>query len=245
LYNIGLAPLAEFPRFPYRTKEGVRCTMWMTEQPYSYVPQHTYTILRSPRAHVLSQYFHCTESIDRLTHAPFMPSLDSWLDAWVDGLDNEAKYKQNGKFDCYNPISHQSTFVLFDETVTKEDLRKRYDIIGDNAQMQKSLCLIVIRYAKFVPSVCNCTGLLKNTSSMSTDTGSFAKTDKDRQEHGVTHHGATFNTTSHQEEAIAKLTVMDEQLYEMLVKDIFVEQVQEIEKEYQVTVCDTFRSLRR
>jgi hypothetical protein len=79
---------------------------------------------------------------------------------------------------------------------------------------------------------------------MSTNTGASAKNNKEKYEHGVTHHGATFNTTPHQEEAIAKLTIMDAQLYEMLVKDIFVEQVQEIEQEYQVTVCDTLRSLR-
>jgi hypothetical protein len=39
-----------------------------------------------------------------------------------------------------------------------------------------------------------------------------------RRAHGVTHHGATFNAAPHQEEAIAKLTVMVEKLYETLVQ---------------------------
>jgi hypothetical protein len=131
-------------------------------------------------------------------------------------------------------MNHQSRFVLFDENVTKEMLRKRYDIIGDNAQMQKILCLIAIRYAKFVPSVCNCTGWGAAPNSGGDAGLGYA--------HGVTHHGATFNTTPHQEEAIARLTGVDEKLYKMLVHEISVEQVQEIETEYQVTSCDTFRS---
>jgi hypothetical protein len=118
LCGVGLRPLARFPSFPNHQR-NVRCTMWMTEQPYSDIPQHTYAILRSPRSHVLSQYFHCAESIHRSDKA-IMPSLDSWLDAWVDGLDNQTKREQNGRFDCpYNPISYQSTFVLFDESSQK------------------------------------------------------------------------------------------------------------------------------
>jgi hypothetical protein len=233
LCDVSTALLANFPKFDYQYG-GVRCTMWMSEQPYSDTPMHTYTILRSPRAHVLSQYFHCTESRPHKGKAKYMPkSLDVWVDAWVDAIDNQTKAIQNRKFRCYSPMNKQSSFVLFDEGVTKEMLRKRYDIIGDSAQMQKTLCLILIRYAKFVPSVCNCTGAAATGGRSNTGLG---------HSHGVTHHGATFNTTLHQEEAIAKLTMVDEKLYEMLVQEIFVEQVQEIETEYQVTICDTFRS---
>jgi hypothetical protein len=68
-------------------------------------------LLRYTATYVLSQYFHCTERIDRLSHA------HSWLDAWVDGLDNVAKYKQNGRFDfkaplyCLMKVSQKRTFA--------------------------------------------------------------------------------------------------------------------------------------
>lgn len=254
LCDVGTMPLAKFPKFPYDHKK-VRCTMWMSEQPSSDSPMHThrYTILRPPRTHVLSQYFHCTESRPHQARAHLMPeSLDAWLDAWVDAIDNPRKRKNNQQFQCYSPMNPQSSFVLFDEerrrNVTKEVLRKRYDIIGDNAQMQKTLCLILIRYAKFVPSVCNCTTTTGAVVANNNTAGGGGTTIKNHgrggASHGVTHHGATFNTTLRQDEAIVKLTEMDEKLYDMLVQEIFVEQVQEIETEYQVTVCDTFRSSR-
>jgi hypothetical protein len=57
LCDVGTAPLTRFPKFNYHYT-GFRCTMWMSEQPYSDTPMHTYAIPRSP--HVLSQYFPCT-----------------------------------------------------------------------------------------------------------------------------------------------------------------------------------------
>jgi hypothetical protein len=55
--------------------------------------------------------------------------------------------------------------------------------------------------------------------------------------HGVTHHGGSYNTSMSQEQAIAKLTDLDQLLYGMAM-EIFHEQVQEVERKCHVTLCD-------
>ncbi len=62
---------------------GVKCTMYMSEQQYSENSTNTYVIIRNPRHHVLSQYFHCTESNDHAKESHRMPSLENWLEYWT------------------------------------------------------------------------------------------------------------------------------------------------------------------
>ena len=61
LCQLGVNPLNRRP-ISYK---NTTCTMWMSEQHYNKAASNTYTLVRDPRQHVLSQYFHCTESTDK------------------------------------------------------------------------------------------------------------------------------------------------------------------------------------
>jgi hypothetical protein len=199
------------------------------------------------------------------------------LDAWVDAIGNTKKQlNTRKKFGCsYNPINHQSKFVEFDPDKAdegKEDLKSRYDVIGDNAQMVKSVCVIFIRYTGWVPKECDCSNGSSNALSIESNLtaavnvsstsgrrqlreflGEHSSTsrrrlglayDTSKDSNGVAHHGATFKTTQRQDQAIAKLRDMDALMYN-ISREVFKEQVQEVEEEYQIKVCDQFREQRR
>jgi hypothetical protein len=121
--------------------------------------------------------------------------------------------------------------------------------------------MIFIRYTGWVPEKCDCSsnhannGTVvseRNNATMSSSTHtSDATTQRHRRRlamtydnklhaHGVTHHGATFQTTPRQDEMIAKLTELDELLYQYS-RDVFAEQVQEVEEEFKIKVCDKIR----
>jgi hypothetical protein len=214
-------------------------------------------------------YFHCKESKDHASRAHLMPSLDDWLDAWVDAIGNHTKVKENERFLCYNPTNHQSKFVQFDPDKPgkgKEDLKSRYNVIGDTAQMDKSVCMIFIRYTGWVPKECDCSkanNTLSIKSNLTADNvpqassrrnlrelGEYSTTsrrrrlsldyDSSKHSHGVKNHGDTFKTTQRQNQAIAKLRDVDNLLYEA-TREVFQEQVHEVEEEYQIKVCDQFR----
>jgi hypothetical protein len=256
-------------RYPYQFR-GKKCTMWMSEKPsrayMSPSPEHSYVIVRQPKAHVLSMYFHCKESKIHRNRAHFMPSLDDWLDAWVDAIGDQTKAKENKRlFRCYNPTNHQTEHVLFDpdkpdKDKGKEHLKSRYDVIGDTAQMDKSVCMIFIRWTGWVPKECDCSNAsnaLSIKSKLTADSALFVARASSRRRHlreqlldlgynltkhshGVKNHGATFKTTQYQNQAIAKLNDMDDLLYEA-TREVFQEQVHEVEEEYQIKVCDQFR----
>jgi hypothetical protein len=156
-----------------------------------------------------------------------MPSLDEWLEAWVKVAQNPGTPLPM-RFRCYNPINMQSTYTKFEPgNTSKAALSDRYDVIGDQSQMDKTVCVMALRYTGFFPSQCNCTSPKRRILLAAMD-------------HGVTHHGDTFNLTKHQEEAITLLTGKDMLLYSM-AREVFAEQVQEIENEFQVTLCDKIK----
>jgi len=206
--------------------------MWMTEQPLRLMqnlktihrPRHAYTIIRSPTEHVISQYHHCKESKDHEQYAHLMPSFDEWIDHHVERLTtvNRTSNRVYRKFYCFDPINLQSFFTNFWGNTTEDYLRDRFDVIGDMAQLGKSICAISIRYSGYVPPACDCTNQNKHRR-LSTD-------------HGVQHHGATFNLTDEQSEKIAKLTQLDSILYER-TKNVFSVQVKEIEDEMGIILC--------
>ena len=103
--------------------------------------------------------------------------------------------------------------------------------------MTKSICVIFARYTGWIPYECNCTNVDADSSEVRTDLGY----DPARDSHAVVHHGSTFNTTKLVDDAIAKLRAVDMVLYE-LAKEIFHEQVQEVQDEFQVQLCDNFRA---
>ena len=225
LCNVGIKPIKRFQEIYPRRLGRRKCLMWMAEDVYIKEAKYTYTIVRDPSAHVISQFFHCKESHNHRESAHFMPTLDEWLDEWAEAIDNPAKIRENDKFNCYNPINHQSRLLNYTEE--KNDLKDRFNLIGDLSQMEKSACAIFIRYTGLFPQQCDCT--------------SRSRRQLVAHDHGVTHHGDTFKLTPNQAKMIAKLTEMDEKLYDE-GRHVFRKQVDEIEKEFGKKVCDNFRS---
>ena len=229
--NMRLEPAENFTRM-YRAKEqGVKCTLWMSERPAKLNrAQHNYVILRDPLSHTVSNYFHCTESGGHRNRAHLMPSLDHWLTAWVDALDNQTKAQENHKFRCYNPMNFESSFTGFKSSASlaenKQMLLQKFDVLGDNAQMDKTVCMIFARYAGWVPDPCDCTDQRRRRLG-------------GKVSHGVKHHGNTFNLTDYQRDMIVKLRTQDTLLYE-LGKEIFAEQVAEVENTFRVRLCDKY-----
>ena len=233
--------------------KGSKCTLWMSEHGYTTLPQHIYTILREPREHVLSMYFHCKQSKDHDDRADHMPSLDEWLQAWADAKNNETLVRENRKFACYNPINYQAKFTKYDPLEGKDDLKQKYDVIGDNAQMPKTVCTIFIRYTGWVPKECDCTSLAPkrrrkmvavHNRTLPVEHQVLRKLrleyDTSQHSHGVKNHGKTYKTTPYQDELIAKLRDVDKEVYR-LGREVFQEQVKEVEEEYKIHICDDFR----
>lgn len=135
--------------------------------------------------------------------------------------------------------------------------------------MVKSVCVIFIRYVGWVPKHCNCSNLSQSTALIHAKNETAAQDRRQRKDrrtlrgasehggpnrqrgkmdydstkdaHGVMHHGATFQTTKHQDALITKLRSVDKVLYKV-TKEVFQEQLEEIEKEHNVKVCDKFRA---
>ena len=206
------------------TEKGARCNMWMSEQMYTSLltmPEHIYTVVHNPRDHILSQYFHCTESREHLDRSMFMPSLDEWLESWVLALNNETKAQENSKFQCYSPINLQSSYTQFqpEENDSLQDLERRFTVIAPFDNMDLSMCVIFIHYAGWVPETCKCS----NDRYLAED-------------HGVKHHGGSFETTDQQDELIQKLVQNDNLLFNY-TKTLFAQKLKHTEEEYSVNLC--------
>ena len=240
--NMGTGNSSFWQNFLYQYK-GDRCTMWMTEPgTYNAQAQHGYVILREPVSHTLSMFFHCAESEDHSKRAKFMPSLDEWITAWHGAYANSSLAKKNKKFQCYNPLNFQSKTIGYDPSLGKDDLRKKWDIIGDNSRMDKTICLIVIKYTGWVPEQCDCTDIPDQQSENRRRRRLYELTyDKHKHGHGVAHHGSDHNITAEQRKKIEKFRQIDIQLYNLVVTEIFEEQVREVEQEHKIKLCDKLR----
>uniref|UniRef100_A0A6U6FAX7 Sulfotransferase domain-containing protein n=1 Tax=Odontella aurita TaxID=265563 RepID=A0A6U6FAX7_9STRA len=223
---------------------GRRCTLQMNEVwplqgyrmgefPRSLI-KHKYTIVRDPLSHVLSMFFHCTESKDHATRAHMMPpNLDDWLTAWANARGNQTQFRQNGKFSCYKPLDYQADYLEYipDKGQGKAFLKNSFDVLGDLNRIQKSICAIFIKYQGEVPRECDCTNQRR-----------LAYERSDRESHGVKHHGSTYYVTDQQRKLILESTrPRDVELYNV-VQDVFQEQVEEIEKEHNFAMCEKFRT---
>lgn len=222
--------------------KGRFCTLFMTENKMGWAApaEQVYVILRQPETHILSQYFHCKESKSHAHSAHLMPSLNEWLETYVSAKGDATLVDQaNQKYRCYNPINMQSSWLNYlgidchGNTCSlsqnaKELLKQRYTILGDNRQMTKTVCAIFIKYTGWVDQErCNCTAVAGNQSDFAAKRGNS---------HGVMHHGSTYKTTQEQDEYIQQLTHIDRLLYQA-GKEVFAEQVREIEEEYRITLC--------
>jgi hypothetical protein len=201
---------------------------------------HVYTLIRNPKEHVLSQYFHCTESKEH-RKKELMPSLDEWLKYWVDHIpENENsrfdsnKYSQKDSlFQCYKPTNLQSTYVDFNvndkaPAEIKADLHSRFAMIGLTEYFDQSICIFTALLTDGnIPDGCDCTGK---------DQQQQRRRLKERQDHNVIHHGNSFNATESQIEAINALTAVDQLLY-YYAQEIFWEQVKLTEEKYNFELC--------
>ena len=111
-----------------RDVNGTYCNFWMAEDKITSGPKHHHAcaLVRSPKEHVISQHFHCTESAVYQNRAHLMPPLDDWLDHHVKRLEamNKTGRKSGDLFKCYDPINLQSFFTNFDENTNAPDLKK-------------------------------------------------------------------------------------------------------------------------
>ena len=168
----------------HKHKHQVPCTLWMAEQPYTTRARHNYIVLRDPRSHILSQYFHCKESINHYDRWRYMPSLTEWLHAWVSAIGNETLATIYSKqFQCFDPRNMQTRFAGLNETVVtslimgssllsslpslpttptiaaavaQQALESQFVVVGDNHRMWESICAIFIRYTSWIPADCDC-----------------------------------------------------------------------------------------
>ena len=105
-----------------------RCSLIVSETPWDERVQNVYTVIRDPVSHVISKYFHCSESNNhKLGH--LMPPLDEWLNVYAElsesmPLQTRPPYTKmweahpearalRQKFNCYNPIDSESDYVKF------------------------------------------------------------------------------------------------------------------------------------
>ncbi len=115
--------------FGRRNTIKFRCNMVVAELLHRGDVPNAYTIVREPVSHVVSQYFHCSDSTKHKSKH-LMPPMEEWLDAYTNlttllptgnrlpygnglwGSVKEAR-KLRKKFNCYNPIDTESLFVRF------------------------------------------------------------------------------------------------------------------------------------
>ena len=82
----------------------------------------------------------------------------------------------------------------------------------------------ITRYSGIVPTQCDCSSL-HDRRKLAVD-------------HGVTHHGNTFNITDQQRYWIDEITKLDQRLYKY-GKIILARQVEKLEKEFNVSLCSS------
>ena len=260
LCNIGSRGLKE-RRESHKGKKDkgpVRCNMWMTERGYNEDAANTYTVIRDPREHVLSQYFHCKESRhskeDRLRR---IGSLTDWLEKWVGTLEGGKVDNMN----CYDPRNKQSQFTNYGNPAkTKRwalspndalsDIQRRFTVIGPMDEMDRVLCVTFLHYTGWLPPHCDCTTKTTTTAldeeeedataAFTAARSKIQKKQKTKEAHGVKHHAKTFNASSYQNMLIDKLTEKDAMLYEG-VKHLFNEQVRVVESRLNVNICNEFK----
>ena len=241
--NARLGPGREAPKITKSVRQ--QCSMYMTESHFSDVPQHVYSIIRDPREHIVSAYFHCKESKHhgkKLGH--LMPdTLEEWLNAWVKTkrVGKAQALKRMEGYRCYNPINMQSSLLLSPASppsygeesapvvsLSKETLAERFDVLGLTSQMDKSLCLIFIRWTGIVPDRCNCSQNAEGKEVLAHHGAIHS--------HNVTNHGGTHEHTKEQLKAIEELADVDMKLY-AVAEELFAEQVAEVERKFSIKLC--------
>ena len=294
-------------------------------------PERTnvYTIVREPQSHLLSQYFHCKESVDHeYARDDMAGTLEEWIEYWSnryqqyrttgggsssptldDDDDNEMMTTtttllfnntlrpnnvdiqwrklmwKDPKYKCYVPVNFQSYVLQFypptslllskssrrsdsinstirtgttnpvrgqdddddrrpssiinlDHPSHVEEINKqiqKFNVIGIQSQMEKSLCLIAVKYIGKLPERCNCTDTTYTTHRTAYPNNGHRTLRLN--DHGVKHHGDSYNVTREQRRVMNSIQQRDQLLYEY-AQIIFDLQIYQVETTLQVKICD-------
>jgi len=240
LCNHGSAQLKRWDNWYPHFNGSRKCRVHMAESGYNadiLESSSVYAFVRQPKEHVLSQFFHCTESHRRDDNEKnAMPSLDRWLDEWTEGKrtlerDLSARGKVVGtmryKYHCYNPINMQSDFLGLteDNDVNLDLLDEQMEVIGLSTRFEESMCMIFIHASDgIIPNECDCSLPHRRLNT--------------QVSHGVLHHGSTYKPTNKQLKKINELTNLDQKLYAYVKDDLFDKQVERFEKKYNFKLCE-------
>jgi hypothetical protein len=197
-------------------------------------------MVREPATHVISMYFHCTESSDHKDRWKFMPSsMEEWLGAWHGAAMKNGSLSMEGdgmneQFQCYNPINMQTARLK-----STGGLDERFAVVGLLEEFDVSTCLMSIRLHAMVPPRCNCStsademSVVSNTDSNENISNTTANNDVD---HGVSHHGGSFQPSAQAVDLIKDLTREDTRLYANAVAKL-QRDIEAVEAEYSFCLC--------
>jgi hypothetical protein len=128
-----------------------------------------FVMFRDPQSHVLSQYFHCTESRGtkkKRKRRNRMPKLlYEWLEIWEATRQTKSlaqrKLPHNAhrrwtdpRMRCYNPIDLQSWISGYPQS--KPELESKFEAIGILSEFYLSSCVFSTMVLNRVPAACNC-----------------------------------------------------------------------------------------
>ena len=226
---------------------------------------HVMTMIRQPRHHVISQYFHCKESYHRREQGASMPdSLQEWLQAWVDYMttatsesgtlpnNSEKLPKHLQNFQCYDPRNLQSTRLRFQyrminkdgigndhENYSLSDRRLLANAKKDLMQRYQVLGLLERWEETFCLMAIHYSGWVPpscDCTDKKDDQIRMAPSKALHKDHGVAHHGSSYPLSTKENSLIDQLTRWDQALYQLAL-EIFEEQLHATEEEYGIRIC--------
>jgi len=194
------------------------------------------TMIRHPRAHVLSQYFHCATADDHQYGSRYMPAtFPAWVDVWTQHMNDFAKAAIEGvkPFCCYTPVNLMaSRMTCAGDGIATSSSRAQYEthslhelkeiianlsFVGIQEAYHESLCLWKIhRWGKF-PDACECSAdqIMHET----------------HHDHGVkSHHVSDYGEDTWGK--VDKFTMADKAMYEFGLAR-FLQEVRAAESKYQ------------
>jgi len=191
------------------------------------------TILRSPRAHVLSEYFQCREGAEEDRSFTLPERFDDWVLEWArsqeqgempekDWVYHDDPYTcsrptnmQAHRFTCQDPMF----FAPAIDVSQAVDNMMKTEHVGILEAYQESVCLFHAKLTGALPPYCDCTNETAWSSFRSTD-----------EKHGVQHH----SLGDYSEAVMADIdsfTTVDRALYRAGVQR-FLEELGEAEQKF-------------
>lgn len=190
------------------------------------------TLVRQPRAHVLSQYMHCTTA-GYHKHEDVLPRYDDWIKLWLPYREgNKALPKGTVlKRSCYDPRNLQtSRFTCYPKFRSKSpDLREAIDNVNSAAFVglveayEESLCVVFARVRGSLPEWCRC-GTVDSKQNVT-----FHKNDHGVKPHSVTDYNQTVQGW------VDELTRLDCALYKA-ARERFLRDIWLVESRFKTTI---------